>query len=337
MIICLLFGLLLNTAAQETNVGKFLGAKETVFPEWFKQSFLDFEEDIDEAANAGKRVILYFHQDGCPYCNKLVNDNFGNSAIAAKVKKNFDLVAINMWGDREVIQVGGKQFSEKTLAAALNVSFTPTLMFFNEKGKVVLRLDGYYPPSEFVTALSYVAEKKEQQTTYTDFVETLKQTKIDGEMNGEDWLIQQPYDLSVLSDTSPAAVLFEEPECENCDLLHQKTFTDPAAATLLGQFNIIQLNRWADTPVVKPDGTATTAKKWADSLGLGYVPAIVLYDAGGKQIIKITAMFRTFHILGAFDYVASGSYQTEPSFQRYLTARAERIRHTGADVDIWKY
>jgi hypothetical protein len=37
-------------------------------PAWFKQSFLDIREDVQEAASNDKRVLLYFYQDGCPYC-----------------------------------------------------------------------------------------------------------------------------------------------------------------------------------------------------------------------------------------------------------------------------
>jgi len=37
-------------------------------PKWFKESFLDIREDVDEAAESEKRIILYFYQDGCPYC-----------------------------------------------------------------------------------------------------------------------------------------------------------------------------------------------------------------------------------------------------------------------------
>ena len=37
-------------------------------PDWFKLSFLDIRDDIEEAADSGKRVLLYFYQDGCPYC-----------------------------------------------------------------------------------------------------------------------------------------------------------------------------------------------------------------------------------------------------------------------------
>jgi hypothetical protein len=36
------------------------------------------------------------------------------------------------------------------------------------------------------------------------------------------------------------------------------------------------------------------------------------------------------------DYVASGAYQREPSFQRFIQARAERLRETGGVVELWK-
>jgi len=34
--------------------------------------------------------------------------------------------------------------------------------------------------------------------------------------------------------------------------------------------------------------------------------------------------------------VASGAYRTEPSFQRFLQAEAERQRARGETVDLWK-
>jgi len=46
-------------------------------PAWFKESFLDLREDVAEASEDKKRVLLYFYQDGCPYCAKLLQDNLG--------------------------------------------------------------------------------------------------------------------------------------------------------------------------------------------------------------------------------------------------------------------
>ncbi|MCK5091158.1 MAG: thioredoxin, partial [Gammaproteobacteria bacterium] len=53
-------------------------------PDWFKLSFLDIREDVEEATAEGKRVLLYFYQDGCPYCAKLIRDNFSQRAISEK-------------------------------------------------------------------------------------------------------------------------------------------------------------------------------------------------------------------------------------------------------------
>ena len=38
----------------------------------------------------------------------------------------------------------------------------------------------------------------------------------------------------------------------------------------------------------------------------------------------------------AMDYVASGAYLKETSFQRYVQARAEALRARGEVVDLWK-
>ena len=63
-----LIGLLNPTPANANEeLGAFLGAMDTEHPGWFKESFLDFEEDIEEAAAEGRRLVLYFWQTGCPY------------------------------------------------------------------------------------------------------------------------------------------------------------------------------------------------------------------------------------------------------------------------------
>jgi thioredoxin-related protein len=75
-------------------------------PRWFTESFLDFKDEVAEAARSGKRVMVYFGQDGCPYCKALMVANFGTSPaaqkITAKTRQHFVAIALNLWGDREV-------------------------------------------------------------------------------------------------------------------------------------------------------------------------------------------------------------------------------------------
>ena len=53
-------------------------------------------------------------------------------------------------------------------------------------------------------------------------------------------------------------------------------------------------------------------------------------------MIRSEAWFRRFHTQSMMDYVLSGAHRDEPSFQRYISARAEAIRERGIDVDIWR-
>ena len=71
-------------------------------PRWFVETFLDFREDAAQAARDGKRLMIYFGQDGCPYCKLLMQTTFTETRIADKAQRHFVPIALNLWGDREV-------------------------------------------------------------------------------------------------------------------------------------------------------------------------------------------------------------------------------------------
>ena len=324
----------MTPAAEHT--GQFLGAKETEYPDWFKDSFLEIGEDVQEASEAGRRVMLFFHQDGCPYCNLLVERNLAHKDIEKRMRDHFDVIAINLWGDREVATLEGKTFTEKSFAAALDVQFTPTLIFLDEQGRAILRIDGYYPPRNFRVALDYVAGRKEKQASYRDYYASALPEPPSGALNVEAFFSTPPYVLNrdATATSPPLAVFFEQSQCPNCDTLHEETLADPPTRALIEQFESVQLDMWSDTVLITPDNTRTTAKAWARQLGITYAPTIVFFNRQGKEIIRSDSYFKIFHTQSLMDYVLSEAYRDEPSFQRYISARAEAIREKGIDVDI---
>ncbi|MEO1767649.1 thioredoxin family protein [Thiobacter aerophilum] len=331
--------LVLATLAGETwaaeQRGRYFGAKATEYPAWFKESFLNLREDIAEAAAANKRVLIVFHQDNCPYCNLLVERNLSQKDIVDLMQARFDTVAINMWGDREVTDYSGSRMTEKQFAAALKVQFTPTLLFFDEQGQVVLRLNGYLPPQRFKLALEYVANRKEKELPFREFMARHEPPPASGTLHGEDFFAAPPHDLRRVR--QPIAVFFEQKDCPACDMLHDKVLTDAETRQVVKKLYNLQLDMWSDTPVILPDGRKTTAREWARQLDVKYAPTIVIMDARGKEIIRSEAFFKVFHTQGMFAYAVTGAYRKEPSFQRYLSARAEALREQGRDVDIWRF
>ena len=336
-----------NKQKTDTNhseqIGEFKGAKDATHPAWFKESFLDLEEDIAEASENNKRLVIYFWQPGCPYCDQLWSDNFADQKVVDEFRENFDIVALNMWGDREIVSVGGNSYSEKSFAEALSIKYTPTLLFFNENRKVIHQLNGYVPVDNFQKSMKYVSSKKETSVKFSEF--SIKQENdnslSEGHLNNQDFFVPPSFNLDRRNledkDKKYTAVFFEAKDCKNCDLLHQKTLKDKSTLALAQQFFAVQLDRYASNEVITPSGKSTTAKQWATDLGVEYLPAMIFFDQSGKQVMRIDTQLRTFHIQSVFDYVLSGAYKAEKNFQRYISARADKIRETGKDVDIFAY
>jgi thioredoxin-related protein len=325
-------------ASERQKKGQFFGAMETTYPAWFKSSFLELQDDVAEASTLSRRVMLIFHQDGCPYCNALVERNLAQKDIEQLMREHFDVIAINMWGDLDVMSVDGQTFTEKTFAQALKVQFTPTLIFLDESGNAVLRLNGYLPPRRFKVALEFVASRKDKEMSYADYVarELPPSGHVSGKLIDEPYLQREPYALARGPGARPLAVLFEQTDCPNCETLHREVLSDPSTDALIRRFDVVQLDMWADTPVETPDGRRLSARAWARDTGITYAPSIVYFDAMGREVVRSESWFRIFHTQSMMDYVLSGAYREEPSFQRYLSTRAEAMREQGIDVDIWR-
>jgi thioredoxin-related protein len=329
--------LLIPLQASLASEGVFYGAIPSEKPDWFKESFLEFEDDVAEAAAAGRRVMLYFHQDGCPYCARLVEENFTDPELKAFIIENFDGITLNMWGDRAVVSVAGQDFTEKSFAAALQVQYTPTLVFLDENGQVALRLNGYYPPQDFRAALDYVARKLEQKLSFAQY-------RLDAMAAGSGPLIDEDFYLDQLDmekiiavSNKPLAVYFEAPDCAECTTMHSRILSDEATRKLVRQADNIQLNVASSQQITTPAGERTTVKQWARELGIAYTPSVVFFDDSGKEVMRISAFLKTFHFQSVYAYVLDKAYLEEPEFQRYISARADHIREAGFDTDIWGY
>ena len=104
--------------------------------------------------------MLFMHIDRCPYCTRMLVENFRSDDSQQFIEKHFDVIALNIRGDREIQWDEHTVYSEKTLAAELKVHFTPTLIFLNSAGEKVFQMNGYRNPSAFL----HVVELCKRQT-----------------------------------------------------------------------------------------------------------------------------------------------------------------------------
>jgi len=335
-IICALFFSAQALAADEALEQGMVNPGYEEKPGWFKDSFLDIREDIGEASDAGKRLMLYFYQDGCPYCAKLLNDNFGNRAIAEKTRQHFEVIAINMWGDREVTDLQGQATTEKQFAAALRVQYTPTLLMLDEQGKVVMRINGYFAPHKFEVALDFVGGKLERQMGFREYYAANRQAAASAELHQLAFSLPQPLRLKDAREGAyrPLLVMFEQTHCRECDELHQDTLRRPAVANALTNLDVVVVDMWSQDKLQTPDGRELPVRDWARELDVKYAPALVFFDVEGQEVFRTEAYLKSFHVHGAIDYVVSGAYKAQPNFQRFLQHRTDALHARGFEVDL---
>ena len=303
-------------------------------PDWFKHSFLDLREDVSEAAEEGKRVVLYFYQDGCPYCAKLLNENFSLKELVNKTREHFEIIAINIWGDREITGLQGESSTEKTLAAGLKVMYTPTLLFLDEQGRTALRVNGYYPPHKFAAALDYVSGKLERKQSFRDYLARVEPAPASGLLHQAPEYLSRPLDLQRSETDRPLLVLMEQRQCPACDELHLDILQRPAVKASLDRFDVALVDVWSSEHLTTPAGERLRSTDWAGRLKVHYAPSLLFFDTSGREVFRTDALLKTFHVHAAMDYVLSGAYLTQPSFQRFVQARADELRAKGIEPDL---
>lgn len=309
-------------------------------PRWFTESFLDFSDDVAEAARDNKRVMVYFGQDGCPYCKALMQANFGPGPTAEQARRHFVALALNIWGDRELTWLDGRRMSEKQLARELGVQFTPTLLFLETDGRLALRLNGYQPPERFARILDYVVTRRDRTVSLAEHMAD-QVAGPEGSAKAppplaQPYLMRQPTRLARQPGGKPLAVLFEAPGCKPCAEMHAEAFTRPTLRPLMQRVDMARLLPGPPAPLTTPDGKATDTRAWARDLKIGLYPTVVFFDERGAEVFRFDGYMRPFHIESAFDFVASTAYRQEPQFQRFVQTRADRLRAAGQTVDLWR-
>jgi predicted bacteriocin transport accessory protein len=310
--------------------GKFTGGSTHSMPEWFKDSFLEMSDDVEEANESNKHVILFMTLKFCPYCTKMLKNNFSEgSKLQPYIKENFDVIGLDIKGSKEIAVNEDLTLTEKEYAKYLNVQYTPTLLFLDQSNKVVVRINGYRSSENFKYILDFVKNKEYKNMKLTEYIEKVKNKTLYSLK--ENKLFQNINDLSKID--GPLAVIFEDGSCTQCDYLHNNTFKNKDVIQEISKFTLVRFDANSKKEIITPSGKITTAKKWAKNLGLDYRPGILLFNNKIEQA-RIDALLYSFHFKELFRFVSTNQYKIYKSFLDYLKVRQSELLEQGINIDI---
>jgi len=316
-------------ALAETPPGRVTGGRAHALPDWFKPSFFNFKDEADEARKTGRHILVFMDLNDCPYCARTLDENFRQGENMEFIRKNFDVIAVNIRGDAEVTWIDGATLTEQNLAAKLKVVGTPALVFIDPDGKKVLQLNGYRTPPTLRHALEYVHARAYRDQSLAAYVEKKQPATV--------YAFRDHPRFEKVTDftryTKPLAVIFEDKSCADCAGFHEKVLNHPDVLAELKPFRVVRLDAYAETPIVDIAGKRTTPRGWAASLGLTHRPGVVLFD-GGKEAARIEGRFYHFHFKEMLRFVSGQHYKRYDRFGSYLNDRQPDLLRQGVDIDF---
>ncbi|MBC8239674.1 MAG: thioredoxin fold domain-containing protein [Alphaproteobacteria bacterium] len=169
-----------SSQAAETRYPPLELGKGRYSQSWFLESFLELADDFSETQKAKKRFAILWEQEGCPYCREMHMVNFAIPEIRDYVKQNFEIVQMDIWGSREVMDFAGNMKTERELAKDWKIRFTPTIQFITDNGAAiagnvpkafeVARMPGYLRPVHFLWMFEFVREQAYNKTDFRAYV-----------------------------------------------------------------------------------------------------------------------------------------------------------------------
>lgn len=175
---------------------------------------------------------------------------------------------------------------------------------------------------------------------------------------GDDGLHNQPFFadtfLELSEDLAEATaegkdlmIIWEQFGCPYCREMHEVNFErEDIPAYIEENYMVIQLDMWGSREVTDFDGEALEERDLARKWFVNFTPTTFFFamddpetppqDMREAVAFLLPGYFKPFHHLTSLEYVATDGYKEQPNFQRWLQAKADKMREEGKDVIIWE-
>ena len=318
-----------------SNLALAVKGAHVVFPGWFKENFYDLQGDLHEARDAGKKgIMVFFSMESCSYCQAIIETTFQEKDIVQRLRKNYDVIGLEVFSDNEVVDPRGRKHWTKEFAVSEKAKFTPTMIFYGEGGAIQLRLVGYQSSQKMRAALDYLESDNYRRMSLREFMRQghTAAKPVDGKSVDLDLDRRNGSDKHLM-------VVFESADCSKCELLRAMLKADVLQPYLQSLDVAFVNSNDTKSRINTPEGNNVTGKAWADQLGLIHSPAMVFFYEQGKEVLRVdTDILLDRHgktikaddekvldnIRARLQFVVEKGYVALPQFQRWRAQQKKK-------------
>ncbi len=129
--------------------------------------------NINKVLKNNKQIMFFFHIPRCPYCERMLDNNFKDEEILSEINKNFTLIDIYS-ADDGIITFNDFSGDRKEFAKYIGGSVVPATLFMDIDGKIIHKAIGYRNIQEHLAEIKYVGTKSYLKTNLETFIQELE-------------------------------------------------------------------------------------------------------------------------------------------------------------------
>ncbi len=122
-----------------------------------------------QAKKTNKHLLLFFHKDGCGFCEKMIYETLADSDIEDVIDRYFIFVDIGI-DDEGSIEHRDFAGSKHEYAKSLEIGFYPTVGFVDGNNSIIYGAIGYRDIETFSLLLQYIYSGDYKFMELEDFI-----------------------------------------------------------------------------------------------------------------------------------------------------------------------
>jgi len=253
---------------------------------FFSQTFGDLPEELDQARRDGKvGMILFFEQDGCPYCRRMMQTVFNQRVVQDWFMERFVSFEIDIRGDVEIRDFDNVTLPSKVFAAQRRVDSTPVISFIDLQGTEVFRWSrAVSSPDAMLLMGRYVAEGRYTDMNWDDYARGRQVSPVEapqiphvGNLKNEGEIAARQHKIMLVAVTREG--------CVYCARLRREVLRPMIVS---GEYSdrVLIREMVMEPPVEMVDfsGESTTSSGIANRYGVSIAPTVLFLDGSGRTL-----------------------------------------------------
>lgn len=139
---------------------------------------ININKKLHEVKQENKQIMFFFHIPRCPYCTRMLKENFKDKEILEQIKKNFILIDIYT-KDNRTVKFNDFKGTQKEFANYIGIKAFPSTLFMNQKGEVIHKAIGYRNIQEHLIDIKYISTKSYNKIDLETFAIDLEMSEDD--------------------------------------------------------------------------------------------------------------------------------------------------------------